>query len=400
VSPPAGRGRLLAWVAASLLGAAALWVMLDLRSSLRQQQQRLDERAASEEGQRLAADQRLGAAVAEAVERAAAEHAAAQAELTARLDAAQGELESVKSERDRALADLAQAGGDSATLRERVAALEAQQAQLQQKLDAAEAGRLAQVGEASRLLDQVLERDRRLDVLNHSLAELREQEAAGQRPPSVVTVGRGDALAPRLNEALRRSGATHAVLLEAGLAADGTLHDVLARLTEDGQPARVIASGHAALSFSAEGVSLRLDELGGEASGGGTPIQIDLPAFDADAWSSAGVAVPVPYRVASRVSVALSELLERFGWQVDGLRGVDGATLLGVELTQLDGPGKVLRSVKAPRAALTPGPELTLWDGAVITGEDERAFFDGVFRLPLPGLDATAWQAALSAGAR
>jgi hypothetical protein len=31
---------------------------------------------------------------------------------------------------------------------------------------------------------------------------------------------------------------------------------------------------------------------------------------------------------------------------------------------------------------------------------DERVFFDGIFRLPLPGLDTAAWDAALGPGGR
>jgi hypothetical protein len=86
---------------------------------------------------------------------------------------------------------------------------------------------------------------------------------------------------------------------------------------------------------------------------------------------------------------------------VAALAAVEDGTLHGVELVQRDATGGAVRTVRAPRAKLADGGgELHLWEGTVRTGADERAFFRGELRLPLPGLAPADWAAALAAGAR
>lgn len=389
--PPPARAAL---VAALLLASATLWLVIDMRASMREQ---LEAWRATAESERAAAEQRLGAAVGEAVDRAASDHAVAQAELESRLAAEQGQLESISAERDRAVADLAATDGETEALRARVAELEAGRAQLEAELTAAKDERLTLIGESARLVEQVLDRERKIDVLNRSIGELRDQDAAS-RAPSVVTSARGEGLAARASEALRRGGAAQSVILQARLGEDGALHDVLARVTEDEQPPRVLSAERALLVAALGHASLRLEGVSaGDDAAAGTPevFDIDLPSFDPAPWSAMGLAVPGPFRAASEVTAALNGLLQRFGWQLDALGGLNGETLLGVELSQVEADGRVLRTLRAARGSLGAGPELTLWEGAVTTNGDERAFFGGVFRLPLPGLDAAAWSAAL-----
>ena len=391
MSPPKARAAL---VIALLLASATLWLVIDMRASMREQ---LEAWRTTAESERTAAEQRLGAAVGEAVERAAGDHAVAQAELESQLAAAQQQLESITAERDGAVAELAAAGGETEALRARVAELEAGRAQLESDLAAAKDERLELIGESARLLGQVLDRDKKIDVLNHSIGELRDQGVAS-RPPSVVTSSRGDSLAARVSEALRRSGASQASILQARLGEDGALQDVLARVTEDEQPPRVLSAERATLVAALGHASLRLEGVSaGDDPAIHTPevFDIDLPSFDPAPWIALGLVVPGPFRATGEVMTALNALLQRFGWQLDALGGVDGETLLGLELSQVESGGEVLRRLRAARGSLGAGPELTLWEGAVTTNGDERPFFGGVFRLPLPGIDAAAWSAAL-----
>lgn len=399
MSAAPARGLRPVWLAVLLLGGAAVWIVIDLRSALQGQTSQLESWRTSAESERLAAEQRLGTAVADAVGREATAHAVAQAELQAQLLSAQSQVATLTSERDQALADLAQASSSEAALRERLTVLESGQTALSQELAASKDQHLRQVGESARLLDQVLERDRRLDLLNRSLADLRQQQVVATQPAAVVTVSRGEGPAAQASEALRRSGAPQAVVLEARLGEDGVLHGVLARLTGDDQPARLISAESASLAFASGRASLRLQGLSGDVGEAADVIDIDLPSFDSGAWVLAGLAVPSNFKAASAVSLALGALLDKQGWHLDALHGVDGATLLGIELSQQDANGQVLRTVRAPRAMLSPGPELTLWNGTVTTGGDERGFFGGIFNLPLPGLDTAAWSAALGSSA-
>jgi len=398
VSPTQARAAL---GVALLLAAATLWLVVDMRSSLRGE---LEAWRATAEAERTSSEQRVGAAVGAAVDRAASDHAAAQAELESQLAAERAQLESVTAERDGAVADLAATAGETEALRGRVAELEESHARLETELAAAKDERLKLIGESARMLEQVLDRDRKLDVLNRSIGELHDQGPAS-RAPSVVTSTRGEGLAAKLSEALRRSGAAQAAILQARLGEDGVLHDVLARLTEDEQPPRVLAAERAALVASLGRACLRLEGVSagpgadaGAVAGAELPerFEIDLPSFDPAPWSALGLAVPPAFRAASKVTTALNGLLERFGWQLDALGGIDGEMLLGLELSQIETGGKVLRTLRAARGTLVGGPELTLWEGAVTTNGDERPFFGGVFRLPLPGLDASAWGAALA----
>ncbi|HZJ70771.1 MAG TPA: hypothetical protein VFF36_07565, partial [Planctomycetota bacterium] len=69
---------------ALLLAAATLWLVVDMRSSLRGE---LEAWRATAEAERTSSEQRVGAAVGAAVDRAASDHAAAQAELESQLAA-------------------------------------------------------------------------------------------------------------------------------------------------------------------------------------------------------------------------------------------------------------------------------------------------------------------------
>jgi hypothetical protein len=130
------------------------------------------------------------------------------------------------------------------------------------------------------------------------------------------------------------------------------------------------------------------------------PERLPLPALDRDAWTRLGVTVPDAAVSVSRLSDALSALIAPQGWRVAELRGWDGEALRGVKLEQVDSGGHVSRVLRAERGQLLPGPELELHDGTLRVGEDERAFYQGVFRLPLPGGDFGTWLAALQAQTR
>ena len=385
-----------AWLLALVAGAAAIVLLLDVRSTVRRH---LEASGVSLDAQRQAADRQAAEAASQAVDGASAAHALERAELEAQLAAGREQLEAAVAERDRALADLAAAGAEAESLRGRVATLESDQARFDEERARKDEEKLQLIGETSRLLEQVLDRDKRLEILNRSLGELRVRADEGEREPSVVTTGRGEGLASRASDALRRSGAGHAAVLEARLGEDGALADLLVRLAEAEQPARLVAAERALLTAARGRAALRLEGLSGDVGDAGEALEIDLPSFDAAAWIALGLQPPGPFRAVGDVSTVLAGLLERQGWQLEALQGVDGEMLHGVELSQVDPGGQVLRTLRAARGTLGAGPELTLWDGTVTTGGDERPFFGGLFRLPLPGLDAAAWKLALAPSA-
>jgi hypothetical protein len=92
---------------------------------------------------------------------------------------------------------------------------------------------------------------------------------------------------------------------------------------------------------------------------------------------------------------ALDGLLLPHGWKVAALAGFADGALLGLQLEQRDGEGRLLRALHAASGLVLPGPLLELRDGTLSVGADERAFFQGVYRLPLPAGDLAGWQAAL-----
>ena len=394
-----------AWLLALVAGAAAIVLLLDVRSTVRRQ---LEASGVALDAQREAADGQAAEAAPQAGDGAPAgdalERAGREAELEEQLAAGREQLEAAVAERDRALADLAAAGAEAESLRGRVAALESEQVSEQARFDEERARKddekLQLIADNSRLLDQVLDRDRRLEILNRSLGELRERADEGERGPGVVTTSRGEGLASRASDALRRSGAGHAVILEGRLGEDGALADLLVRLAEAEQPARLVAAERGVLSAARGRAALRLEGLSGDVGeAGAEALEIDLPSFDAAAWIALGLQPPGPFRAVGDVSSVLAGLLERQGWQLEALQGVDGEMLHGLELSQVEPGGQVLRTLRAARGTLAAGPELTLWDGTVTTGADERPFFGGIFRLPLPGLDAAAWRLALAPSA-
>ena len=59
-------------------------------------------------------------------------------------------------------------------------------------------------------------------------------------------------------------------------------------------------------------------------------------------------------------------------------------------------PGGGESVVRATRATLSPvGPELFLAEGSITTRGDERPFYEGVYRIALPGSDYGRWLATV-----
>jgi hypothetical protein len=290
-----------------------------------------------------------------------------------------------------------------ATLREELAAAEQSGEQLEAELHRTRDERNQHIGESTRLREQVLERDRRLEELTRSIGALREEQVVRAAAPDgriVATEGNPGSLAVRATQALHGSGAAGAQVLEAVAVIDGALTGLLLRLapaTGDGA-ARVVTVERATLATDGGRAVLR---LWGVRESDGQELRasedLELPALAPEAWLALGVLPPAGYTPVPRVMAALDALLAPHGARVVRLRSFDGALLGELEVRLEDGQGVLLRTLKAASGeVLAVGPELVLRDGTITIEGDERPFFRGEFRLPLPGGDYGRWLSAIA----
>jgi len=355
--------------------------------------------------QRLAADatQRDGqarAALDQALQRARAEHGAALAALSERLDEGQAVLASwldgVTAERDavqrqldaaQAQAAALQAQADEALRREGEAAAEARR---ERDL------RLTMLGDSARLREQLMEKEQDLHALTRTFADLQAARVPSPEPAIVPSAAAAAGLASRVTAALRASGVPDESVVEAAGPVDGALHGVLLRsAARDDAPSRVRRARRAELALVAGRPVLRLQGVS-DANGHDVPDEhLDLPALDRAAWERLGLSLPGGAVSLEAMGRALDGLLQPHGWKLTGLDGFLDGTLLGLQLEQLDGEGRVLRGLRAASGRVLPGPELELRDGTLRVGADERPFFQDVYHLPLPAGDLAAWLAAV-----
>jgi len=303
-------------------------------------------------------------------------------------------------ERDEARQLLAGKALVATDLEARLAAAQQGNDALEQELERTSDERNRQIGEASRLREQVADRDRRLGELVDTISKVRtdlEARAAAPDGRIVSTDMHPGAFAVQLTAALHGSGAKHASVLEAGPVSDGALTGLLVMLGgAEGAPGQVMSAEHGRLLVESGRALLRLETL--QASGSNTPAShqdIELPALDAAAWRALGLNVPAGFVPIPRVAAALDALLVSNGYRVIQLQSFDGLTLGGLELRQEDSRGQWLRTLKAARGEVLPiGPELALEEGSILIGSDDRPFFQGQCRVPLPGADYGAWLAS------
>jgi hypothetical protein len=383
----------------ALLAAGALALLLAVGGGLglRALDGRL-QRLAAEDAQR---DGQARAQLDEALDRVRAEQAAALAALSGRLDGQQAALESrlhgTEAERDAAQASLAlaraqaqelQARADEAARREAEALVEARR---ERDL------RLESLGDGARLRQQLIEKEQDLEALTRTLAELQVARVPAPAPAIVPSAAAAAGLAARVTSALRASGVPDESVVEASGPLDGALLDVLLLSAgPDGTPSRVRRARRADLAVSAGRPVLRLEEVS-DATGQALPDElVPLPGLDRAAWERLGLAMPGGAVSLERLVRALDGLLQPHGWKTVALQGFADGALLGLELEQRDGEGRLLRGLHAASGRLLPGPLLELRDGTLSVGGDERAFFQDVYRLPLPAGDLAGWQAALA----
>ena len=260
---------------------------------------------------------------------------------------------------------------------------------------------LTALGDNARLHQELIDRDRKLDELTHTLAALQPGHAvpaaAGAAPTAGIVPAPATAagLSGRVTAALHASGVKDVAVVEAAEVRDGVLLGLLVvHEATDSAPSSATRAERGAIVVAEGGPALELT------SAGAAPEDVPLPALDRESWKRLGVAVPDAAVSVARLSDALSALISPQGWRVAELRGWDGDALRGLRLEQADSTGHVSRVLRADRGQMLPGPELELRDGTLKVGDDERAFFQGVFRLPLPGGDFGAWLAALQAQTR
>jgi hypothetical protein len=329
------------------------------------------------------------------------------AQLGRQQSALQDQLEGATAEREAALVLLAEARQAAESEAARAAELQRQQDELAAEATRERDLRLTEMGEAARVRAQLVAAEQRLSDLTRAvdtLAAARTEVPAGEAdeaPAMVITAGSADNLARRITSVLRGSGVRLLSVVEVQAVSQGTLTNLLLRFSDpDGGAARIVRAGRGDIVVDRGLTGLRLLDVVTAEGESAPPELVPLPSIDRAAWEALGVFVPGGAASSSRLSQALGALLAPYGWQVAELRGCEGPALVGLRLEQVDSEGRVLRALRAERGTLGAGPELELRGGTLTVGADERAFYQDVYRLPLPGADLTAWQAALAAETR
>jgi hypothetical protein len=320
------------------------------------------------------------------------------AQLAERLDGQQAEL---RQRADDALAARDDAQQALAEVRERFEALGAdlevarRESEANKQLAERERDRhLSALGESARLREQLLERDSKLEQIGHTLGDLQAGRAVAPAAAIVGSSAGAAGLASRVTSALRGSGVHGISVVEAGAVLEGALSGLLVvhEATEE-TPSRAVHAERGELAVEAGQPVLRL-------SNAGTTLEsVPLPSIERASWQQLGLALPDAALSVTRLSAALTALIGPQGWRVAELRGWDGETLRGLKLEQVEASGHVTRVLRAERGLVRAGPELELKDGTLRVGEDERAFYAGVYRLALPGANLEAWLGTLASEA-
>ena len=323
---------------------------------------------------------------------------AALAGLGARIDAqdraAEAALAALTGERDALAAEVGQVRAEIARLQTELAARDARVAELAASADKSRTDSLVQARENTRLRNQLVEQERQRTELLATLEQLRLQAETVAPPPVTTSTGsEAESLAERLNGALHSGGRRDARLVEVAGLGDGMLTGVmLVLLDELGEPAGLLRAERARLVSGPEGLALRLEN---PAEAIPLVADIALPDTDLSAWEARGVTLPDGSRSLAEAREALRLLLAPFDLQLLELAGVEGQSLHGLLLRDGD------RRLQAARAEFDPATSaLVLSDGLVLTAGESRPFFQGRLRLPLAGLSAPAWSAALGAAGR
>ncbi|MHC5210785.1 MAG: hypothetical protein ACYTG2_08720 [Planctomycetota bacterium] len=380
-----------ALLAAVLGGGSAVWIAVEGRNDVGRERAGLAAQDRAAESRRL--EEVVGAAVGQAVEERLASHEELERSLTEaerRALDARAEQRTTQQALEALKAEHVELAGSLATRAASEAALEAE-------LAAARDSRLEQIGENARLVEKVLESDRQISELQAALAGLRGAAADGlARPAAPLVTGRtpGGALglAARVGEALRTSGVAHVQVVEAVGPQEGSLTGVMLILSDDLGAQRVVEAARAELAADERGLHLLCSDLGGVAD---QTLSIALPDPDLAAWDALGLLLPPGYEERTAVVAALGVVVQPHGWSVSGLQDWDGETLWGLELRRPE-PGGGESVVRATRATLSPvGPELFLAEGSITTRGDERPFYEGVYRIALPGSDYGRWLATV-----
>ncbi len=434
----ARRGGRAAWVVLLLVafGLGSVWAWerwadeVPLFKSWRRQgasstQRALAQRVAADsglEGQRADDESRAAQALAPSTPRAAPPGSTGEAttyaeleSLRQRAESAEAQLTSARNERNKQL-------GESSQLRQALI-------EKQMQLDEAMKGVSAVVADAQ------LRRANEPVRVSSSVQRAAELDLNGSVP-----------LVTRVNAALKASGLRDLKVVEVGSIQAGALSDLIVMDSSENQELPLIQSiPRAELSEERGVVSLVFTEhlkdpesrLEGEVIGGAPslndlPVRASapgglsfelpegltegveqsagsnletiapegpvilarhpLPNWDREAWERVGVAVPLEFISTDVVEQSLRDLLEIHHYELVSVGGFQAGELQDVVLRQLAPDGQVLRTFRAQRGVLEEeGPELVLSGGTVTEGDQQRDFWRGQSRLPLPGSNYAAW---------
>ncbi len=295
------------------------------------------------------------------------------------------------------------------TLRAELAAASASAAQLESALGDEKLRHMNALGELTRVRSEYVASRSAVQDIRETLADMPGTAAATEVAAAggiITSDGRVRATAAdvsaatSINAALAASGAASLRVIEVGSVDENMLNDVLFLEVDpvSGAPLGPAARAkHGWLSSDRGHVALRLD---GNDIGPGEQRVIHLSAFDVERWSDLGLTAAGS--TIHEVLDALDALVgSRTRYRVVSLGGVAATTgeLEDLVLKEEGSRGELIRTLVAPRARVEEtGPllaELVLSDGFVRTGDDERPFYRGVFRLNIPGADLRRWRDVL-----
>ena len=258
-----------------------------------------------------------------------------------------------------------------------------------------------QMGENARLRQQLLEKDLRFDEYVKTV-ELAQADAARRVDPGVSTSRTSERLAgleevplvTRLNDAMFAAGLRTLQLVEAGAVAHHRVEDLLLMEHDRQTGGSEILPARAAWLREGQGVVELVVE---RTEGDGVSHEAHrLPVWDPAHWEGTGLALDTDFLPVGDVAQALNRLLARQSYRLVGLGGFEDGELRDVVVSQVDPDGTVLLTYVAARGEVVrEGPELLLHDGYVEEDGEERPFWRGTSRLPLPGADFVAWQKAV-----
>ncbi|MCB9897590.1 MAG: hypothetical protein H6825_06285 [Planctomycetes bacterium] len=258
------------------------------------------------------------------------------------------------------------------------------------KLDTAVRERNEQFAELVRLRTELFETRSRLADVMGTIDEVSATKTVEAPRVSRSAERTPDPLVVDTNAALEGAGVRTVRVLEAHLSG-GALVDVLLAdvdLMGNVQDARVFE--RVSLEVDKGAVRLRMRRASTEQRPGGDEL-VTLARWDAAAWKAVGLAVPKGFVPLDQVEDAMTLVLVGQPYALRELGGFEGGMLLDVVVDEYDVQGQPLRTLRAARAHLdADGPALVLEDGSVLENGDERPFYKGHVRLPLPGavLDA------------